>query len=167
MKFFGPDPTERVATALEGLLALYKRDLEDRGVVLDVPAPQGEGECYVTDDDAVATLIARIRSNSPTDSAARGFYVGGDDSAFRTPAPEEGQTTEIGVTPEGRFGPVLFGSNWGFNTGPEGAEESGSGFDGDGGSGIPTSRDVRQQRSRAEQEIQGGPNSRPLTRRDL
>ena len=146
MKFFGPDHDERIANALERLVALYERDLNDRGVVLDVPAAQGEGETYVTDDATVAALLDRLRLNRPIDTHDAGLYIG--DAPFGgIPAPKEGQTTEIGVAPEGRFGPVLFGSNWGLNRGPEGSEEGGTSFDGDGRPGIPASRDVLKQGS--------------------
>jgi hypothetical protein len=143
VKFFGPNPTERVADALERLVALYERDLNDRGVVLDVTPTKEEGECYVTDDATVAALLERLLLNRPTDDRGRGVYIG-DAPGGGIPAPEEGQTTEIGVAPEGRFGPVLFGSNWGLNRGPEGAEEGGPSPDGDGSTGIPAPANVRQ-----------------------
>jgi hypothetical protein len=148
MKFFGPNHDERIAQALEGLLALYKRDLEDRGVVLTFGENKEEGETYVTDDATVAALLERLQLNRPRDHAERGLYIG-DAPGGGIPAPEEGQTTEIGVTPEGRFGPVLFGSNWGLNRGPEGAEESWTGSDSNGSPGIPTSGDVLKQGSSA------------------
>ena len=146
MNFFGPDPTQRVADALERLVALYERDLNDRGVVLDVLTSKEEGETYVTDDATVAALLDRLRLNRPRDSYDAGIYIG-DVPGGGIPAPKEGQTTEIGVAPEGRFGPVLFGSNWGLNRGPEGSEEGGTSFDGDGRPGIPASRDVLKQGS--------------------
>lgn len=146
MKFFGPNHDERIANALERLVQLYERDLNDRGVVLDVPAPQGEGEIYDTDDATVAALLERLLLNRPIDDRGRGMYIG-DAPGGGIATPEEGQTTEIGVATEGRFGPVLFGSSWGLNRGPEGSEEGGAGFDGDGRPGIPASRDVLKQGS--------------------
>jgi len=146
MAFLEPKSLIRIADALEGIRALYERDLQDRGVVLDVPAPQGEGEIYDTDDATVAALLERLLLNRPVDDRGRGIYIG-DAPGGGIAAPEEGQTTEIGVAPEGRFGPVLFGSNWGLNRGPEGSEEGGTGFDGDGRPGIPASRDVLKQGS--------------------
>ena len=146
MAFLEPKSLIRIADALEGIRALYERDLQDRGVVLDVPAPQGEGEIYDTDDATVAALLERLFLNRPVDDRGRGMYIG-DAPGGGIAAPEEGQTTEIGVAPEGRFGPVLFGSNWGLNRGPEGSEEGGTGFDGDGRPGIPASRDVLKQGS--------------------
>ena len=148
MKFFGPSHDDRIANALERLVALYERDLNDRGVVLDLPATQEEGEIFGTDDSEVAALLDRLLANRPRGSGDRGIYIG-DAPGGGIPAPKEGQTTEIGVAPEGRFGPVLFGSNWGLNRGPEGSEEGGAGFDGDGRPGIPASRDVLKQGSSA------------------
>lgn len=144
LKFFEPESLTRIANTLERLVALYERDLIDRGVVIDLPAtPEGEGEILVTDDDDVAALIARIRSNQPTGVGESGFYVGGDDSAFRTPAPQAGQTTEVGST--GWLDQTLFGSGWGINVGPEGAEESGASPDRNGSTGVPASSYVRRQ----------------------
>lgn len=146
MSLLEPKSLTRLADAVERLVALYERDLNDRGVVLDVLTSKEEGETYVTDDATVAALLDRLRLNRPRDSYDSGIYIG--DAPFGgIPAPEEGQTTEIGVAPEGRFGPVLFGSNWGLNSGPEGAEEGGTGFDGDGRPGIPASGDVLKQGS--------------------
>jgi hypothetical protein len=142
---------ERIADSLERLVALYKRDLEDRNVVLDIPKTAGEGEIFGTDDDTVSALIARLKSNQPV-NIDRGFYVGGDDSAFRTPAPEEGQTTEIGTTPQGWQHQDLFGSTWGFGSGPEGAEEGGTGTYSHGSPAIPASRHVLEQGNSEKQE---------------
>lgn len=149
MAFLEPKSLIRIADALERLTALYERDLIDRGVVLDIPlASQGEGEILETDDAVVAALIARIRSNQPTGVGESGFYVGGDDSAFRTPAPEKGQTTEVGSS--GWLDQTLFGTGWGINVGPEGAEESGTGPYSDGSPGIPAASHVRGQGSSPE-----------------
>ena len=149
MKFFEPESLTRTANALERLVALYERDLIDRGVVIDVPlASQGEGEIFGTDDAEVAALIARIRSNQPVGVGESGFYVGGDDSQFRTPAPEKGQTTEVGSS--GWLDQTLFGAGWGINVGPEGAEEGGTGPDRNGSPGIPAASHVRGQGSGEE-----------------
>lgn len=148
MSLFEPKSLDRLASAIERLVALYERDLEDRGVVLDVLASKEEGETYVTDDATVAALLDRLRLNRPRDSYDTGIYIG-DAPGGGIPAPEKGQTTEIGVAPEGRFGPVLFGSNWGLNRGPEGAEESGPSPNSDWSPAIPASGDVLKQGSGA------------------
>jgi len=149
MKFFEPESLTRIAVSLERLAALYERDLNDRGVVLDIPqTTSGEGEIFGTDDETVAALIARIRSNQPTGVGESGFYVGGDDSQFRTPAPEKGQTTEVGSS--GWLDQTLFGAGWGINVGPEGAEEGGTGPNSYGSSGIPVASHVRGQGSSEE-----------------
>jgi hypothetical protein len=133
MPLFGPKESTRVAEALERLVELYEIDLRARGV-LNVPNDE-QGEVIDTDDAEIALLIQALRERRP-DRIGKGLYIGDEEDKW-----EDGSPVIPEELPTDRES--LFGSGWGINVGPEGAEENWSGPDGDGSPGEPDPGDVR------------------------
>ena len=138
MAFLTAPESSRVADALESLLQLYTMDLTFRGVIR--PESAEEGEVLETNDEDVALMLESLRSVKPH---LTGAYIGDEEEKWEDGSP---------VIPE----PLddsqesLFGSGWGINVGPEGAEEDWSGPPSDGGTGESTPGDVRGQDSGEE-----------------
>ena len=134
---------QRIYDALARLVAIGEANLNARGIPLGIPQEsQEEGEISVTDDAAVAAILERLRLNRPRDTYDSGIYIG-DAPGGGIPAPEEGQTTEISGSADFRWrDSQLFGSGWGFNTGPEGAEEGGASLDSLGSTANPVAGHV-------------------------
>lgn len=133
----------RIAIALEAISSAYQAELAWKGVNLNLEA-EGEGEILVTDDADVAARIERIILNG-TNAHNPGFFLQGEPEGI--PAPTPGTEVQAGWEH-----PALFGSFGGFNVGPEGAEESGSGPPSLRGPGGPTPGDVHRQGSSEEPE---------------
>jgi len=125
----GPiDPVVRLANAVERLALLYEMDLASRGLTLN-PPDSGEGEVLVTDDAEVAARIERIKQAGIPGQP--GFFVGDEPQGILdAQGRPRGEEVAVNYDPAGRFG-ALFGGGWGFNVGPEGAEEDRSGPNGD------------------------------------
>jgi hypothetical protein len=141
-----PDITvlHRIAIALERLVALQTASLNARGIPLGIPAgnPEEEGEISVTDDAAVAAILERLRLNRPRDTYDSGIYIG-DAPGGGIPKEEAGQAEEVTSSADFRWrDSQLFGSGWGFNTGPEGAEEGGASLDSLGSTANPVAGHV-------------------------
>ena len=134
---------QRIADALARLVAIGEANLNARGIPLGIPQEsQEEGEISVTDDATVATILERLRLNRPRDTYDSGIYIG-DAPGGGLPKEEEGETTEIPSTSDfRRWDSQLFGSGWGFNTGPEGAEEGGASLDSLGSTANPVAGHV-------------------------
>ena len=134
---------QRIYDALARLVAIGEANLNARGIPLGIPQEsQEEGEISVTDDAAVAAILERLRLNRPRDTYDSGIYIG-DAPGGGIPVPEEGQTEEVTtVADKRRWDSQLFGSGWGFNTGPEGAEEGGASLDSLGSTANPVAGHV-------------------------
>ena len=134
---------QRIADALARLVAIGEANLNARGIPLGIPQEsQEEGEISVTDDAAVAAILERLRLNRPRDTYDSGIYIG-DAPGGGLPKEEEGETEEVtSAADKRRWDSQLFGSGWGFNTGPEGAEEGGASLDSLGSTANPVAGHV-------------------------
>lgn len=140
MPLFGPKVETRAVNALERLVELYELDLKARGL-LGADPPE-EGEVIETDDAEIALLLQALRAARPDRT---GLYIGPEEDKW-----EDGSPLIPEPLPQDQES--LFGSGWGINVGPEGAEEDWSGPPRDGSSGEPTSGHVSGQDSGEKQE---------------
>lgn len=154
----GPvDPVVRLALAAEKLAALYELDLNSRGLSLN-PPDSGEGEILVTDDEKVAERIERTRNFSGIPRP--GFYIGDEpEGILDKDGRPRGEEVLIGHS-------SLFGGSWGFNVGPEGAEENWASSDGDRSPGREDPGHVHRPGDSPQPEGESGSNSSPQPRGD-
>ncbi len=128
MSLIEPKSLTRIADSLEKLAALYELELLMKGISLN-PSYSGEGEVLVTDDAEVAERIERARSFTGIPNP--GFYVGAEpEGILDSEGKPRGPEVAVNYPEES-----LFGSSWGLNVGPEGAEENRAGPDSDGSAG--------------------------------
>ena len=145
-----PDVAERVAEALERLVALYELDLVSRGLV--TRTGQEEGEVFDTDPEEMALQerYDELRAlhglppgvyPSPVKPDGTGWRAGDDPSGY------EPQPIPVGLDPFAGWH-----ASWDFPVGPEGAEEASDGTEEErsGAGGVTPVPEGR--RSEEEQE---------------